>query len=217
MQRTPRFRSVVFDFDSTLSSLEGVEWIAAQLGPETAAAITREVNAAMSGAVALETLYDARMERLRPSAGNLRALGDAYREQLAPGAIETIERLREAGVVLHIVSGGFREAILPSAAYLGFAPDHVHAVSILTDEAGEYTGYDTHSPLISQTGKVDVVASLHLPRPSLMVGDGATDAAARPAVDAFAAFTGFVTRDNVVAAADHVVSSYDDVEALVLA
>ena len=49
-----------------------------------------------------------------------------------------------------------------------------------------------------------------------MIGDGATDAAARPAVDAFAAYTGFVTRDNVVAVADHVVTSYADIEALVL-
>jgi hypothetical protein len=49
------------------------------------------------------------------------------------------------------------------------------------------------------------------------VGDGATDAAMRGAVDAFAAFTGFVSRATVVAAADAVVSSFASLTELVLA
>jgi phosphoserine phosphatase len=38
----------------------------------------------------------------------------------------------------------------------------------------------------------------------LLVGDGATDLEARPALDAFAAFTGVVCRETVVAGADFV-------------
>jgi phosphoserine phosphatase len=55
-----------------------------------------------------------------------------------------------------------------------------------------------------------------LPRRILAVGDGATDAAMRPAVDAFAAFTGFVSRPSVIAAADRVVNSFDQLAELVL-
>jgi hypothetical protein len=44
----------------------------------------------------------------------------------------------------------------------------------------------------------------------LAVGDGATDLAVRPAVDAFAAFTGFVRRDAVVRAADFELSTFDE-------
>ena len=51
----------------------------------------------------------------------------------------------------------------------------------------------------------------------LAVGDGMTDADIRPVVAAFAAFTGFVKRDAVVAAADHVLDSFDALARLVLA
>jgi len=212
----PRFRSVVFDFDSTISSLEGVEWIASQLGPEVAAAIADEVTAAMSGSIALETVYKARMGKLRPTAASLAALGEAYCDGIAEGARETMDRLRSAGVKLHIVSGGFREAILPAAATLNFVASEVHAVSILSAPDGTYLGYDEGSPLITQTGKQEIIAGLDLPRPSLMVGDGATDAAARPSVDAFAAYIGFVDRKSVSSVADHVVKSYAEIERLVL-
>ena len=72
------------------------------------------------------------------------------------------------------------------------------------------------SPLSTQHGKKDVVAALGLPRPSLAVGDGATDVAMRESTDAFAAFTGFVRRQPVVSAADYVVSSFSELMALVL-
>lgn len=211
-----RYAAIVFDFDSTLSAIEGVEWIAARVGPDVAAAIAEEVNAAMAGKIPLEAIYAARMTKVRPSAQDLAELGEAYRQNVAPGAHDVVDRLREAGVVMHVVSGGFREAILPLARELGFVDAEVHAVSIHTDADGSYTGFDTHSPLVTQLGKLDVVASLGLPSPALMVGDGATDAAARPSVDAFAAFTGFVHRDAVVGVADHVVASFDDIASLVL-
>ena len=214
--RTLRFRSVVLDFDSTISALEGAEWIAATLSPEVASVIAAEVDAAMAGTLALQDIYAGRMNVLRPDARLLAELAGAYRAAVAPGTHEALDHMRRAGVQLRVVSGGFREAILPVAVDLGFAPTEVHAVSIYTSPDGAYEGFDSASPLVQQLGKSALVASLDLPRPSLMVGDGATDAAARPAVDAFAAFTGFARRGPVVAVADHVVHSFAVLEQLVL-
>ena len=76
--------------------------------------------------------------------------------------------------------------------------------------------FDRKSPLTTQHGKVDVVKSLNLPRPTLAVGDGATDAAMRPAVDAFYAFTAFQRREAVLAAADREVDSFDQLKPFVL-
>ena len=45
----------------------------------------------------------------------------------------------------------------------------------------------TSSPLARSNGKAQVIRAWNLPRPALLVGDGATDREARPAVDAFAA------------------------------
>jgi phosphoserine phosphatase len=61
------------------------------------------------------------------------------------------------------------------------------------------------------------VDSLQLPRRILAVGDGVTDIAMRPAVDAFAAFTGFVHRSEVADLADTTITSFDQLLELVLA
>ena len=84
------------------------------------------------------------------------------------------------------------------------------------DHGGAYQDFDRKSPLTTQHGKVDVVKSLNLPRPTLAVGDGATDAAMRPAVDAFYAFTAFQRREAVLAAADREVDSFDQLKPFVL-
>jgi phosphoserine phosphatase len=170
----------------------------------------------MVGEIALDSIYGGRLELVRPTAADIAALGRAYVDAIAPGAREAVFRLRGEGVAVAIVSGGIRQAIEPLARELGFDDGNVHAVSLSFDAEGAYTSYDAASPLTGQRGKKDVVAALELPRPSLAVGDGATDVAMRESADAFAAFTGFARREHVVRAADYVVSSFDELTALVL-
>jgi phosphoserine phosphatase len=213
---TPRFASVVLDVDSTLCALEGIDWLARRGGPATAAEIARLTERAMDGAVALDAVYGERLAIVRPTAGDVAALAVAYQRSLAPGAREGVGALREGGVRGVLVSGGVRDAILPLARTLGIADDDVCAVRLRHDAGGEYAGFDERSPLTTDDGKRVVVAALALPRPTLAVGDGATDAAARPAVNAFAAFTGVVRREPVVAAADVVLASFEELRALVL-
>jgi phosphoserine phosphatase len=213
---TAAFASVVLDVDSTLCDLEGIDWLAQRRGPALAETIEALTARAMAGELALDAVYGERLAQIRPSAGEVAALGMAYRARLAPGAAQAVARLREAGVALHLVSGGLREAILPLAAALGFAPETVHAVGIRFDDGGAYADFERDSPLATQAGKLHVVRALALPRPALAVGDGATDLAMRPAVDAFAAFTGFVRREAVACAADHELRFFDDLLHLVL-
>lgn len=212
----PRFASVILDVDSTLAGIEGIDVLAAAAGPVVAESIARLTERAMSGAIALERVYGERLATIRPSRGAIAALAGQYRRALAPGAARTIAELRGAGVRLALVSGGVREAIAPVALELGFDEEDVRAVSIRFASDGSYTGFDERSPLATQRGKGEVAASLALPRPVLAVGDGATDLAMRPAVDAFAAYVGFARRETVVAEADYVVESFDALRALVL-
>ena len=100
---------------------------------------------------------------------------------------------------------------------LGFTPAEVFAVRVVFRDDGTYAGYDDQSPLTTTNGKATVVQRLYLPRPLLAVGDGITDLAARPAADAFAAYTGFAYRPAVARAADHELSTFEQLRALVLA
>ena len=125
-------------------------------------------------------------------------------------------RLRAAGRRVVLVSGGVREAIIPVALRLGIPATDVHAVAVHFAADGTYAGFDTMSPLATAAGKRAVAESLQLPRRILAMGDGATDLAMRPAVDAFAAFTGFVRRAPVAEQADAIVASFDQLVELVL-
>jgi phosphoserine phosphatase len=200
-----RFRTVVFDCDSTLSAIEGID----ELAHAHRAEVVRLTGAAMAGAMPLEAVYDARLDLVRPTRDAVAALGRRYVEAMVPDARETIAALRRAGVTVRIISGGLLPAVLDLARALGVAPSDVAAVEIHFDAAGRYAGFDTGSPLAREGGKRDVLAAWRdeLPRPILFVGDGATDLEAKAVVDAFVAFAGVVARPAVVGAADVVVTA----------
>jgi phosphoserine phosphatase len=213
----PRFASVVLDVDSTLSAIEGIDWLAALRGREVGERVAELTDRAMRGEIALDSVYGARLALVRPERREIGALAAAYGSGAAPGAAGVVRAMLDAGVRVVVVSGGVREAIVPFAATLGVGPSDVHAVSLRFDDDGSYAGFDERSPLATATGKRSVVESLALPTPALGVGDGSTDLAMRPAVAAFAAYTGFVRREAVVAAADHVLPSFTRLRELVLA
>jgi phosphoserine phosphatase len=213
----PGFASVVIDVDSTLCGIEGIDWLAERCGPSVGSAVAAFTDQAMRGEIPLGSVYGARMALVRPPRAEIAALADAYIGALAPGAVETLQHLRRHGRRVALVSGGLREAILPVARHCGIPDGDVHAVAVRHDASGRYLGHDESSPLTQAAGKAEVVRALALPRRALALGDGATDAAIRPVVDAFAAFTGFVARPPVVAAADAVIDSFAQLRELVLA
>jgi phosphoserine phosphatase len=209
-----RFASVILDADSTLSGIEGVDWLAARRGADMARQVAVLTGEAMAGRIPLESVYARRLDLIAPARSELDELAHAYLGAVADDALRSLAELRGAGVALRVVSGGLRLSLLPLTRALGFADAEVHAVDARFDGAGRYAGV-APSALTTHAGKAEVARSLGLPRPALAVGDGATDLAMRTEVDAFAAYVGFVRRDTVVAAADHVVASFAELASLV--
>ena len=210
------YASVVLDVDSTLCGVEGIDWLANRRGADIGVRVADLTDRAMRGEVALDAVYGERLTLVDPTRDDIDALAGVYVAALAPGAAGVLGALREAGRRVVLVSGGVRQAIVPMATSLGIPADDVHAVSVRFAADGRYAGHDTSSPLATAAGKRSLVTSLALPRRILAVGDGATDLAMRPAVDAFAAFTGFVRRDAIVNEADLVIDSFDQLIDLVL-
>ena len=211
------YASVILDVDSTLCGIEGIDWLAARRGPDVGQEVTLLTDRAMRGEIPLDSVYGERLALVRPGLVDVVALTDAYIAALAYGAKRAVGRLQDQGRRVVLISGGIREAILPVASLIGVPSRDVHAVSVIFGADDSYAGFERDSPLASAEGKRTVAARLGLPRPLLAVGDGATDLAIRPAVDAFAAYTGFVRREAVVDGADYVVESFDQLLELVLA
>jgi HAD superfamily phosphoserine phosphatase-like hydrolase len=205
MSHAPRrFDRVVFDVDSTLVSIEGIDELAKWRGVAVASLTER----AMRGDLALEEVYGLRLRRVRPGARELARLGALYVRKIVPGAAATVAALRRAGVDVRIVSGALRPALLPLMRKLRIDGSRVAAVDVRLDARGRYAGFDELSPLARADGKREVVAALLPKRGTAFVGDGATDLAARPAVERFVAFTGVASRPAVVAGADAVARDF---------
>ena len=217
MSSAPRplaYRTVILDVDSTVSGIEGIDWLARRRSPSLAQEVASLTDRAMAGEIPLEHVYGARVGRVAPSRDDLAALADAYVAALAPGCADAVRRMRERGARVVLLSGGLRQGILPLARALGVPERDVYAVPVTFDDEGRFAGVEP-SPLTTDGGKPAVARGLALERPVLAVGDGNTDLALRGTVDTFAAFVGFVRREPVVREADVVVESFDEVMRLV--
>lgn len=208
------FASVVFDCDSTLVSVEGIDQLARGGFADAIAALT---EAAMQGEVALEEVYGRRLEIIRPTREQVEAVGRRYVETLLPDAREVVAALRWLGKTVRIVSGGLRPPVEHVARELGLSVDEVAAVGIDFRPDGAYHGFDSASPLSRSGGKEGVIRAWNLPRPALLVGDGHTDLEARPAVDAFVAYMGVVWRPAVAEGADYLLRDVSLAPVLALA
>jgi len=204
--RAAKFTTVLFDADSTLSAIEGIDWLAERRGAAVAHEIAALTDRAMNGLVPLDDVYAERVARIRPTRVEIEALSHAYIAHIVPGTAELVQALLDAGVTVHVISGGLREALLPLAAHLGITSDRVHAVSLHSSAHDEvFDMLDGSQPLATQGGKPEVVRQLLAAgaarSPVAMIGDGSTDAAVAPHVDAFIAFTAVTRRAAVLAAA----------------
>ncbi len=201
----PPYAHVVFDCDSTLSAIEGIDELASDHREE----IARLTERAMAGELRLEEVYGRRLELARPSASRVAALGRRYVETCVRGARETVRALQGLGKRVSILSGGLRPAVMVLARHLGIPGEEVFAVETFHRDDGSYDGYDQRSALTCDDGKPRVLASFPAPRAIALVGDGATDQRCAPSVGRFVAFAGVVARPKVLAAATHVVRESD--------
>jgi phosphoserine phosphatase len=205
MRRLRRVAAVVFDCDSTLSSIEGID----ELAGGHRAEVAELTDAAMRGVIPLEAVYGRRLELIRPRRSDVEALGRQYVERIVPDAAAVVEALGREGIEVRIMSGGLLPAVEAVGTALGLAPRQVAAVNIEFDADGAYAGFDARSPLARAGGKYEVMQlwRREIAGPIMMVGDGVTDLETSPVCDLFVAYAGVVARAAVTTAADVVIHS----------
>jgi phosphoserine phosphatase len=207
---------IIFDCDSTLSSIEGIDELGRARGPEIFRQIEAMTNDAMNGKLSVEAVFGRRLEIIRPRRQDVESVGQRYIETIEPTALATIRALSARGWTPMIVSGGFRQAIRPLADALGIV--RVEAVDLFFDEAGEYRGFDEHYPTTRSGGKPEIMKRLRSelnPQRVVMVGDGVSDLETKPVVDLFVGFGRYVAREKVRAGADRFIASLDELPTLI--
>src|SRR5262249_26446768 len=200
----PPFERIVFDCDSTLSRIEGIEELSKARPARVRAEIAELTAQAMDGRVPLEQVYEKRLALVAPRRNEVATVGRQYIEAAVPQAREVMAALKALGKELRVVSGGLRLAVVTFAGWLGIEDDHVHAVQAWFDGDGAISSFDRESPRARRRGKRAVVASLPRKR-TVFVGEGMTDAETRDVAECFVCYTGVVARPDVAALAHAVV------------
>jgi phosphoserine phosphatase len=212
VRRLP-FDRVAFDADSTLSEIEGIDELARMRRIDVSALTGR----AMRGEIPLEAIYGLRLDLVRPDAEMLAKVAARYVERCVRGAASTIAALQRTGVEVLVISGALRPALLPLMERLAIPGHRLYAVDVQLDRGGRYVSFDPLNPLARAGGKRAVLEALRDPRRrTAMVGDGASDLEAAPAVDAFIAFTGVAARPEISSRARHVARSFLELRRLLL-
>jgi phosphoserine phosphatase len=211
----PQTKLILFDCDSTLSAIEGIDELARVRGPQVFAEVEAMTNAAMEGKIAVEEVFARRLAIIQPRREDAAAVGRQYIERVEPTARATIAQLQAAGWTPMILSGGFRQIIEPLAAHLGVA--RVEAVDLYFNAAGQYRGFDEAFPTTRSGGKPERIVQLKSEFSAVrtvMVGDGVSDLESKQVVDLFVGFGRYVERPKVKAGAHAFIHSLSELPAL---
>ena len=107
---------IFFDCDSTLSSIEGIDELAREKGPEIFKQVVDLTNAAMNGEIPLDEVFSRRLEIIKPNIETCKKVEQLYIDTVEPTAKETLKKLRDLGFTIIILSGGFKRLIEPLAS-----------------------------------------------------------------------------------------------------
>ena len=207
---------LLLDCDSTLSSIEGVDELGRLRGTAIFKAVEDMTNAAMNGGTPMEDIFAQRLNMIKPTLAELQAIGEKYIATVEPTAVETLEKLRATGWKIAIVSGGFTQAIMPLAKFLGVA--RVEAVVLKFNEDGTYAGFDETCPTSKSKGKNMIARRLRADFKAqivVMVGDGASDLEVKGDVDKVIGFGRYVVRPKVKAGADAFIMALEELPGVI--
>jgi phosphoserine phosphatase len=194
----PTITGVIFDLDSTLTTIEGIDELARCNGVQNQ--IIPLTHQAMNGDIAFEDIFFKRLDIISPTYDQMVWLGHYYIQHLTPGALELMHYMKKKHLKTFVVSGGYNPAVGILTKYLQIPDDHVFTNELVFDTDGNYRHVDTTIPLWKHSGKIDMFHHIKKCYQGnyIVVGDGMSDYEMGSHADQFLCFTGVVERPQVV-------------------
>lgn len=195
-QPQQQLAAIIFDCDSTLSSIEGMDELAKEnhVG-QAVEALTLE---AMSVSGINPELYQKRLELIRPNKKQVLTLGQHYFTHLIPDALQVIRLLQFLKKNIYMVSAGVNPAIAIFGELLQIPSKNIFAVDLEFDLEGNFKNYNKLSPLIHHDGKRLVVKKIKTHHSNIAyIGDGLNDLATQDIVTRFIGYGGVAYRHKI--------------------
>jgi len=210
---------LIIDFDSTFvrsESLCDLADIALRVNSkkdEILQKITDITNLGMEGKISFPESLQKRFDVLSANKNHLNELIEFLKKNISKSFLKNKKWIQDNAQNIFIISGGFRDFIIPVAEEFGIESQNVLANDFIFDEKGNIIGFDQGNFLAQENGKVKQIRALGLDGEIVVIGDGWTDFQIKESDVAghFIAFVENVSREKVVSNADFVAKSFDEV------
>lgn len=220
MENKMKKQYLIIDFDSTFITKEGLDVLAEvalmDFPDKKVQAVRLEqikalTHQGMEGKLSLSDSLAKRLNLLTAQQKHIPQAVAFLQQHITPSFLRNKTFFTENYENIFIISGGFKELIVPVVALLGIPANKVFANTLVLDANENIVGADIENPLSRNGGKAQVVQALGLEGEFIILGDGMTDLEIRDAIpgSTFVAFTENVARDAVMQRADVVVNSFD--------
>lgn len=208
---------LIFDFDSTIVKGETLEILAGislsghPKKQQISSEISKLTEAGMSGTVDFASAFRKRLSLLDLNEEHILKAIEELKNSITPSFIQNRKFLKSNADRIYVVSGGFRELIVPVIQILGLREDHVYANEFLFNLGRKVVGVDESNPLSQNRGKAKLVKSLKFKGEGVVLGDGITDfeIIEDNANCQFYAFTENVKRADLVKKASREINTFD--------
>lgn len=209
----------IIDFDSTFTKVEALDELANIVlkgnknKSNIEASIIEITRQAMEGELTFDKALSQRLELLSIHQSDIDQLIEILKTKVSDSFIKNKTFLQTHNNQIYIVSGGFKEFILPVVKPYGIREDHVFANDFIFDTNKNVIGYNTNNLLSQPKGKVNLIESLHLQGNIVVIGDGYTDYEIREAglASAFYLFVENVKREHLYNKADKIIDSLNEI------
>jgi D-3-phosphoglycerate dehydrogenase len=205
--------NIVIDFDSTFVKLEGLEVLAEiclSNDPDKelkVKQITEITEKGMQGEIGFTESLSKRLQIFSPKQEDIEKLIEMLEENISERFLESKQYIQKNADRIYVISGGFKDFIIPITRTFDIPDDHVFANEFVWDE-DRVIGFESSNPLSQSGGKVETLRELEMnPKTVIAIGDGYTDyeMKERGLVDKFYYFGDNVKREKVMNLADGVI------------
>lgn len=215
----PKHKSYyIIDFDSTFTQVEALDELARislKNHPDREAIykkIEDYTNLSMEGKLSFSESLAQRVKLLEADEDHLKLLIKHLKKKVSTSFSRNAEFFKKHADDVLIVSGGFKEFIIPVVSQYHIKKENIYANTFVTTGDGKIIDYDHSNPLSEEGGKVKLLQHLKLEGELFGIGDGYSDFQLRESglINKFFAFTENIARESIVAKADHVTPSFDE-------
>ena len=215
---SPKRRSYVFDFDSTLTRVEALDVLAEitlannPRRDEIIQEIMNITNLGIDGEISFTESLERRIKLLKANKSDLTLLINQLKDKVSPSIERNKAFFEDFADDIYVISCGFKEFIDPIVAHYNIPSERVFANTFEFDEQDEIVGFDQDNVLSAHNGKIACLKNLDLEGEIQVIGDGYSDYVTKEAgvADRFFAYTENVSRAKTTEKADHIVPNMDE-------